>query len=96
MPVARCFAHDELFFAFDMPAAALAFGFAAAFGLAALEVAAFSVSALALAAAGLAFADLAPPDLPALAAIRASASATVIACGSVPFGSVALTLPQLT
>src|SRR5690606_24264450 len=47
-------------------------------------------------AAFLAGALRAPPDLPALAAMSSSASSTVMAAGSLPFGSVALTLPQLT
>lgn len=52
-------------------------------------------SSLAALAFGFAFMPL-RSALPALAVISATASSTVSACGSVPLGSVALTLPQLT
>ena len=58
------------------------------FSPSALAAAVFALAVLAL--------PLAPPPLPAFSAIRTSASSSVTACASLPFGSVALTLPQLT
>lgn len=76
-------------FSADAFAEDLAADLAAALGLAGLRSAAALLLALLAARAG-------APPLPAFSESSATACSTVTACGSVPFGSVALILPQAT
>ncbi|MNI27144.1 hypothetical protein D3C73_808690 [compost metagenome] len=89
--VVLLFAHVSVFFVFA------AVFFAGAFLAAAFFGAAFLVSPSALAAAFFGFALAFPEEaLPPFSMISAMACSIVTDCGSMPLGSVALTLPQLT
>ncbi len=75
--------------------AALRFGFSAAASPSAGSAAFFVRVAAVFVVFGAAFAFF-TGSLPALASTSVAASSAVSAAGSLPFGSVALTLPQLT